>query len=61
MFCSNCGSEIEKKYKFCPKCGEKLEINNEEEKPKRGRKKKIVEDVPVELESEDSALEVSSN
>ena len=29
MFCSNCGSEIEKKYKFCPKCGEKLEINNE--------------------------------
>ena len=31
MFCSNCGSEIEKKYKFCPKCGEKLEINNEED------------------------------
>ena len=61
MFCSNCGSEIEKKYKFCPKCGEKLEINNEEEKPKRGRKKKIVEEVPIELESEDSALEVSSN
>lgn len=62
MFCSNCGSEIEKKYKFCPKCGEKLEINNEEAKPKRGRKKKIVEEVTtVELDSEDNSLEVSSN
>ena len=62
MFCSNCGSEIEKKYKFCPKCGEKIDINNEEEKPKRGRKKKIVEEVTtVELDSEDNSLEVSSN
>ena len=62
MFCSNCGSEIEKKYKFCPKCGEKIDINNEEVKPKRGRKKKIVEEVTtVELDSEDNSLEVSSN
>ena len=62
MFCSNCGSEIEKKYKFCPKCGEKIDINNEEEKTKRGRKKKIVEEVTtVELDSEDNSLEVSSN
>ena len=62
MFCSNCGSEIEKKYKFCPKCGEKIDINNEEVKPKRGRKKKIVEEITtVELDSEDNSLEVSSN
>ena len=62
MFCSNCGSEIEKKYKFCPKCGEKIDINNEEVKPKRGRKKKIVEEVTtVELDSEDNSLDTYWN
>ena len=35
MFCSNCGSEIEKKYKFCPKCGEKIDINRSYSKMKR--------------------------
>ena len=68
-FCPMCGSKMtsddesaQEKYKFCPKCGEKIDINNEEVKPKRGRKKKIVEEVTtVELDSEDNSLEVSSN
>ena len=32
MFCTKCGYNAGT-AKFCPKCGEKLEINNEEEKP----------------------------
>jgi len=23
-FCSNCGEKLEGKYKYCPKCGQKL-------------------------------------
>lgn len=46
MFCSNCGFEIEKKYKFCPKCGNNLEVSSEEV-PKKGRRKKVVEEEVV--------------
>lgn len=29
MFCNNCGSKIENKFKFCPKCGIKLKVEKE--------------------------------
>ena len=28
MYCSNCGNELKKTYKFCPKCGKKVEVEN---------------------------------
>lgn len=28
MFCSNCGKELKNTYKFCPKCGHKVEIES---------------------------------
>ena len=33
MFCKNCGNKLDDKAKFCPQCGEKIEISpNCEEK-----------------------------
>ena len=34
MFCSNCGKKIEDGQKFCPYCGNKLEVVNEKEQSK---------------------------
>ena len=32
MYCVNCGNKLEKNFKFCPKCGEKVIELTEEKK-----------------------------
>lgn len=56
MNCKNCGAKVAKTAKFCPKCGEKIVIDEEtakvEEKIDEALNTKVSDDVKVQTASE---------